>query len=245
VEIIFIGNEGVYIQADECAVVIDGLFGDGAQVEGFADTPRETLDAVENGTDPFTNVRLILATHYHPDHFDPHSVARHLTRNPDSVFLSTPQCSELLETADGFLAFADRIHIVDPAGGVRETVNLGGVRVDVFGLSHGKVNYADVEHLGLIVHLDGKRIIHLGDGIIHEKSLRLVGVFDETIDVAFLPFWFLTYPFGQRLMSGRFKPEHVFAIHIPVKERDSLSRAIAAFSTEAVPLVLSGTRYQR
>ena len=44
-----------------------------------------------------------------------------------------------------------------------ETVSLepGGVRVDAFGLSHGKGNYGDVEHLGLVVEVGAVAVLTL------------------------------------------------------------------------------------
>ena len=46
----------------------------------------------------FAGVDLILASHFHGDHFDAASVARHLRANPEAVFLSTNQAvAELCE----------------------------------------------------------------------------------------------------------------------------------------------------
>jgi hypothetical protein len=89
----------------------------------------------------------------------------------------------------------------------------------------------------LIVSLEGATVVHLGDGIIAEKSLREAGVLDASIDIGFFPFWFLTYPFGRRLIEGGFRPRHLFAVHIPPAHEVRLVREIGEFDPRAVPLV--------
>jgi hypothetical protein len=86
------------------------------------------------------------------------------------------------------------------------------------------------------VTLDGREVVHLGDGIIDEKALRRAGLVDHAVDVGVLPFWFLTYPFGKRLMARAFRPRAVFACHIRVHEREQVVGEIASW-IEAVALV--------
>lgn len=233
--ITYVGNEGVCVAAETRAVLIDALFGDG--VPAYTTTPRAVVDMVETARPPFDRVTAALATHFHPDHFNAHSTSRFLKHSTASEFVSTSQACELLEDTPAFDTIAHRIHAVSPGEGERETVSVDGVRIDAFGLSHGKVNYGDVEHLGFLVYVGGLSVLHLGDGMIAERSLRSAGVLDEDIDVAFLPFWFLTYPFGRRLLSGGLAPRHVFAIHIPPAHERRLVAEVAAFAPEAVPLV--------
>ena len=220
----FVGNEGVLVRVGGRAILIDALFGDG--VAAYTTTPRAVTDSVEMSRPPFDSVDVALATHFHPDHFNPYSTGRFLQHSPESSFVSTGQAVDMLvEKLPGFDALAQRIHSVAPREGVRESLTVAGVVVDAFGLSHGKVNYGDVQHLGLMVGLGGVTILHLGDGVISERSLRSAGVLDRHIDVAFLPFWYLTYPFGRRLMESTLTPTRVFAVHIPTAGRASTDRA--------------------
>ena len=114
--------------------------------------------------------------------------------------------------------------------------DVGKIHIETFGLSHGKVHYADVQHLGIVVTLGGRSVIHLGDGIIDEKSLRAAGMLDRTLDVGVLPFWFLTYPFGRRLVSNGFRPRAIFAVHVRMNEREKVAGEIASW-IDAVPLL--------
>ena len=120
--------------------------------------------------------------------------------------------------------------------------DFGPVHVLAFGLSHGKVHYADVQHLGFLVSLGGRTVLHLGDGIIDEKALRAAGVLDRVIDVGVLPFWFLTYPFGRRLVSNGFRPRAIFAVHVRMNEREKVTAEIASW-IDATPLLLPMERY--
>jgi L-ascorbate metabolism protein UlaG (beta-lactamase superfamily) len=208
VRITFVGNEGVLVEAGAGAgtgaILVDALFGDG--IPAYTTTPRAVIDAIERARTPFDNIRVALATHFHPDHFNAHSATRFLRSSPRSAFVSTPQsCQRLEERMAQGDSLATRVHALSPAEGEMTTLSFSGITVGAFGLSHGKVNYGDVEHVGFLVDLDGVTVLHLGDGIIAKRSLAAAGVLDRTVDVAFLPFWYLTYPFGQKLMREGFR----------------------------------------
>ena len=238
-ELTYLGCEGVLVRGRTGSVLIDGLFSDEAAPFGMPDA--DALDTMRRARPPFDAVDAILATHHHADHFDAGAVATYLDANPRAVFVSTSQAAAELRAATGD-AFAGRIHELAATEGVVGGVNVGGIRVDGFGLSHGKVHYGDVEHLGLLVTIDGRRVLHLGDGIIDEKSLRSAGVVDGAIDVAVVPFWFLTYPFGRRLAERGFRPRVIFAVHIRVAEREQVVREVETWPN-AVALTAPLSRF--
>jgi len=240
-KIIFVGNEGVLVRGARASILVDALFGDGAGQ--FATTPREVIDAVENGHDPFAGVDLILATHHHEDHFNAQSTVRHMTRNPASRLLCTPQTASLIEKCGpGSDGLTGRIHVLQPREGVSQVVEIAGARVEAFGLSHGRAGYADVQQFGFVVDAGDGSFVHLGDGIIHERTLDTAGVLDRPIDAGFLPFWYLTYPFGIRLVTDRFRLGRTFGVHVPPSDSAELTARIAASFPDAVALVdpLSG-----
>lgn len=213
--------------------MVDALFG--READGYHTPPPDALAAVHGAGAPFDGVDVALATHFHEDHFDPGAVARYLRASERTRFLSTPQAVERLLALAPELA--SRAEAVDAPEGVRVGREVGGVRVEAFGLSHGKVNYADVEHVGWVAVVQGRTVVHLGDGIIDEKTLRRAGLLDGRIDVGVLPFWFLTYPFGKRLVARAFRPRSIFACHIRTHEREQVIEAIGSWLEGAVPLV--------
>jgi L-ascorbate metabolism protein UlaG (beta-lactamase superfamily) len=243
VQITFVGNEGVLVEAGRQSVLIDALFGDGAAA--FTSAPRALIDAVETARPPFGDVAAALATHVHPDHFNPYSANRFLQHSPSSHLVSTEQAIALLEAkSPDFDTLVDRVHAVAPREGEVRAIEIGGVAVSAFGLSHGKVNYGDVQHLGLLVELEGASVLHLGDGVIAERSLRDAGVLERRIDVALVPFWYLTYPLGRRLMETALRPQRTFAVHIPPEHERRLVEAVGDFDPKAVPLVEPMSRHR-
>ncbi len=236
----YLGCEGVLVRSDAGTVLIDGLFG--AEAIPFAVPAPSALEDLRHARPPFDGADAVIATHYHGDHFNPGAVADYLRASPRTRFVSTPQAvGRFIDHAGA--AFVDRVHALPPVDGVREVVEVNGVGIEGFGLSHGRVNYADVEQLGIVVRLGGGTVLHLGDGIIDEKSLREAGVVDETADVGFFPFWFLTYPFGKRLLQRGLRPRAVFAVHIRVSEREQLVNEILA-AGDALPLTEPLSRFR-
>jgi L-ascorbate metabolism protein UlaG (beta-lactamase superfamily) len=236
----YVGCEGVLVRSASESVLIDGLYGDEAIPFGVPAPP--VLERLRDARPPFNHINLILATHFHADHFDATAVARHLRANPATHFASTPQATvQVLEATHGTLGH--RVHSLAAGEGVVVARDIGNIHIEAFGLSHGKVHYADVQHLGLVVTLGGRSVIHLGDGIIDEKSLRAAGVLDRTIDVGVLPFWFLTYPFGRRLVSNGFRPRAIFAVHVRESEREKVAAEIASW-IDAVPLLVPMESYE-
>lgn len=236
----YVGCEGVLVRSDSGSVLIDGLYGEEAAPFGVPDA--SVLDRLRDAKPPFDHIDVILATHFHGDHFDPTAVARHLRANPNAHFISTTQATvQVMEATHGLLGH--RVHGIQADEGVIVQRDVGSVHVEAFGLSHGKVHYADVQHLGFLVSMGAHSLIHLGDGIIDEKALRAAGAMDRDIDVGVLPFWFLTYPFGKRLVSGSFRPRALFAVHVRVNEREKVSGEITSW-IDATPLLVPMEQYE-
>ena len=236
----YVGCEGVLIRSPSGSVLIDGLYGEEAAPFGVPDPA--VLECLRDGRPPFDRIDVVLATHHHADHFDAPAVARHPRGSPGTHFASSAQAAiQVMEATHGM--FAHRIHSLSPGEGEVIARDIGPVQVEAFGLSHGKVHYADVQHLGLSVRLGDRSVIHLGDGIIDEKSLRAAGMLDRALDVGVLPFWYLTYPFGRRLVSNGFRPRTIFAVHVRTNERKKIAGEIASW-IDAVPLLSPMERYE-
>jgi len=238
--LLYLGCEGVLARAGGVAVLIDALFGE--EAAPFTMPGAAVLAALRSARPPFDAVDAVIATHAHGDHFDPDAVAGYLRASPRTHFVSTPQAVARLSSAVGE-SLSGRVHAVPPVEGKRRAVVVGGVTVECFGLSHGRVHYADVEQNGVLVRLGERSLVHLGDGIIDEKALRAAGVVDEATDVGVLPFWFLTYPFGRRLAERGFRPSARFAVHIRVSEREQLINEVRE-TGDAIPLIEPMTHYR-
>ena len=174
----------------------------------------------------------MLVSHRHLDHFHPESVGRYLARSPQATLVSSPQVTA--ELAAGFRDYAtvsSRVRTVAPALGSRVAVPQPGVDVVILGVGHGTGRHAQVQNLGHLIKVDGRAFLHLGDASTEDRTiferLRLV---DDSIDVAFLPVWFLTDSAGQAIVRELIKPRRIVAIHMPTRAtQDTILRARRAF----------------
>lgn len=223
-EITYVANEGFLIQSGDQKVLIDALFREG--VAGYATVPPTWRDKLEIAQAPFDGVDLILVSHFHADHLDPQSVARHLENNPDAVLISSPQVTERVLAA--FLDKPDvqrRIRTVAPQGSERIRQTVGRIGLEVMHVTHG-ARRASIQNLGQIVTLGGKKVLHIGDSEATAEDFRRLQLAKESIDVALLPFWYLTDLESATLVKKYIHPKHIIAMHIPPAEADKWTRRI-------------------
>ena len=217
-ELLYLANEGVIVSDGGRRVAIDALFGDG--LPDYPAVPAAERAALEGGRGDFGQIDLLLATHAHADHFDPAAVARHLAANPDALFVSTPAAvAALLALPDGS-AFAERTRGLLPAeGAARETIAWRGIRVTAFNLHHGRELVTPVDHLGFLVELGGRRIVHLGDteATLAELTAAL-GRERGRIDLLLVPYWRLLPADDRAGLRRALEPKRLAAFHLPRPE---------------------------
>ena len=209
-ELTYLGNDGVLISAAGRKVVIDALYGDG--LPGYVTLPVPHRDKLELAQAPFDGIDLILATHYHRDHFDAGAVALHLARNPKAVFVSTEQAvAKLREQVDDFSTLEKRVHALAPEEGRPVRLEPGGIALTVLNLHHGRGR--DVQNLGFIVELGGTTFLHTGDTLASAEDLAKYDLFEKTFDVALLPFFQL-----DAALSNSIRARRVVALHLPAAD---------------------------
>lgn len=210
VEVRYLGNEGFLLVAGESKVLIDALYGGG--IRGYPAVPADIRSRAEAAEGEFAGVDLVLASHFHGDHFDAPAVARHLRANPDARFVSTRQAAERLR--DQASELADRASGFWPEDGAREAVEHAGIRVTALRLHHGSV---PAQNLGLIIELAGVKLIHLGDTAITAAELRPLALRKEAIDVALVPYWLIDRSSYQSTLD-ELGARHIVAMHLPVPD---------------------------
>ncbi len=211
----YLGNEGFLLESGGKRVLIDALQGDGIRDYVTLDPIRREI--LERAQAPFGHMDLILATHYHRDHFNPVSVVRCLASNPSARFVSTEQAaSEAMEAAPDARALRSRIRGVHPKAGEKVRVPLDGIGLEVMNLHHGKGSTA--QNLGLIVELNGIRILHTGDTQATPAEFIDYGLANEPFQLVFLPFWFLLEPDWSKAVR---KAERIVAMHVPALNADA------------------------
>jgi L-ascorbate metabolism protein UlaG (beta-lactamase superfamily) len=213
VSVTFLANEGVMLSAGSKKVLIDALFQ--KYGPGFAIPADSTQTALASARAPFDSVDLVLVTHRHGDHFHPASVATHLRANPRATLLTSQQVIDSLRHHVGpndeiRRRFMPRT--TKPGTRRRETVN--GISVELLGLPHGHWRNRHVEHLGYIVELGGRRVLHVGDTDIGADAFRPFRLDTARIDVALLPQWMVTSDNGREVIRRWIRPKQVVAFHV-------------------------------
>ena len=225
VEITYLANEGLLIQAGETGVVIDGLFRAG--VSGYARVPAAELEKLETAGAPYDKVKLLLVSHYHGDHFDAKSVARHLEHNPKARLISSEQVVEQVRAA-AKSEVKPRIESVDPKDADKVATESSGVKIEFLKLSHGTGRFAKIANLGHIIELNGIRILHIGDAELNDKTREPLEKHAKGVDVACIPYWLLLSERGREFVLESLAPRHIVAIHVPPKEADDVTARIHA-----------------
>jgi L-ascorbate metabolism protein UlaG (beta-lactamase superfamily) len=209
-EIVPIANAGVLLRCGADAMLVDALFREG--VAGYETVAAAQRDALETGAGPFAGVRLILATHGHRDHFDPQAVARHLERNPRAEFWGTRET-------------AGSVRILHPLR-VREIGRhaaraFEGGRVTFFPVPHNAPHRTTVEHSALLVEFCGQGVFFSGDAELEPVDFGTVREARPRIDVAVVPWWFLTARAGRTIVDTILQPAALWAVHGDLRDREA------------------------
>lgn len=211
--ITYIANEGVLIEAGGKKVVIDGMF---RHLAGYPRPSDATRSDMENALGPFAGVDLVLATHYHGDHFDARVVRSHLAANRKATFVSVRQVTATLaQVSPGFEQVASRVLEVTPEFGQRKDKRASEIDLSVIRLRHGNTMNA-----AFLLNVGGVKILHVGDS---DGTVANFDGFDlqkEGIDYAFVPYWYALDAEGRTVIREHIAAKHVFFFHIPEDNPD-------------------------
>lgn len=216
VRISYLANEGFLLESGGVKVLVDALFGDG--LRGYPVVPPALRAEIEGARGRFAGVDLVLASHYHGDHFDAAAVARHLEANPGAVFLSTPQAVTRLRRELGPAAAGRELIAALPAEGETVRLELPGVTVDTLNLHHGRDRRPLVENLGLRIRIGGLLLLHVGDTEAGEADLRPYRAALEPVDVWLLPSWLLGEPPWQDARERAAGADRLIVMHLPAPD---------------------------
>ena len=200
-----IHNAGFLITVGDKRVLIDAIY------TGY---PGGILKPILESQPPFDGVELIIATHDHPDHFDPELVRGYLQVNPETQFVSNPAAVEALLALDTGLR--PRLTAVDLGAGDVQQLNIAGVELEAMHLSHGMPG---ILNLGFIISLDGVTLFHMGDmdpAVVSVSDLQAYGLPGKRIDIAFIhEYLFAEEQFHTHVTEG-IQARHLIPMHFPV-----------------------------
>ncbi len=217
VDITFLANEGFMITTENKGVLIDGLFRKG--VPGYGTVPPEWQEKIETAQAPFDGVDIILVSHWHADHFDPEAAVRYLSSNPKAILISSRQVvGSMARVLSGRTDLNERVRAVSIEGDEHEDLTIAGIGLEIQPVSHGEGRFASIENLGHIVTIGGKRILHIGDSDAGDEELERLRWSGKKLDIAIVPYWYLTNERRQDLVRKHINADHIIATHVPPDE---------------------------
>ena len=218
--ITYIGNEGVFISDGTKAVLIDGLHREYGPEYLFP--PPELLSAMEQARPPFDQVRVLLVSHVHGDHFHPESVGLHLRSNPKATLVTDAQkAADIARNYSAHESVRAQVHEATPEWKQTIAFEKDGIRVKLLGMKHGSDRFWWMKNLGHIVEIGGKKFFHFGDADVADENFAAFNLPAEKIDVAFVPYWFLLSDEGRRIVRERIAAKSVIAVHIPPRTAEA------------------------
>lgn len=212
--ITFLANEGVLLSDGGRKVLIDALFGDYGPA--FARPADSTQRQLEQARPPFDAVHVVLVTHRHGDHFGAREMALHLQSDPTATLVAPAQ---VIDSLQQYLPARQlpqaRLRGTTVAEGTRRRETINGVTIDLLGIPHGGGRLRrQPEHLGYLVDIGGRRILHLGDSGTDEDAFAALRLDTARIDIALLADWMVDGAEGRGLIARYIKPREIVAIHL-------------------------------
>ncbi len=230
--ITYLANEGIMVSAGQQHVLVDALFR--SRIPGYDHHEPNIQTKLESAKDPFDKINAILVTHYHADHFSAEAVTQHLLNNKSTVLVTSEQVAEQMQTNTS--AYGDVKSQIRPHAPTDDAINIdetSGVRIEVIKLSHGGGRFAETQNMGFIIHLGGKRILHIGDSQVSKACFGPLKKFAHGVDVACIPHWMLESKRGAAFIRDEVQPKHIVAFHIMPEHDQAVSARILANLPEA------------
>lgn len=233
--ITYIANEGVLIEKGDQKVLIDALFDE--FYEAYLSPTEATREMMISGEIPYDQVNAVLTTHIHRDHFEPTIAGDFLKEHLESKFLSTAQAGNSLKEYEHYEQLANRI-ITHEKGTFTLTDEVNGIKVYSFFTEHSP----GIENMGFVFEIGGSSILHLGDSNIDLERFKQLNLKQYNIDVALVPYWYMSDEVGQKIINEEIKAEQLVGIHFPKAPSSMVLKTIEVNYPEATVFKTPGER---
>jgi len=236
IEVRYVANAGVLLTIDGRKVLIDGPIRDG--IPPYTTPSADERARLEAARPPYDGIAAILITHWHEDHFSPDAAAAHLRSSPGTVLISSREVVDRVREAAPDLPAA-RFRPTTPAPGSSTIVELEGLRVHVLRIRHNPARRLPAEHVGFLVQ-GTRTALHIGDADPGADNFSVLAGL-PAVDVAVVPFWFLTDAGTATATVARvIRPRHMVGLHLPAGDAEKAARTLQERSLTATLLRVPG-----
>ena len=245
-------NSGLYFSCNGTGIFIDGIHG-GADV-GFSPVHPETVRQCAGRIGIFADLKALLFTHCHSDHFDPEAVSRLIvpagasagasSPTPPSVpslFLCTPE-SPVPRTHPGIT-----VEKAGPSGNGSLRFGIGSFDIYAVKTRHdGGKPLCFTPHLSFVINTPEETFLTAGDAVFTEDAAAVIpGLCRHPVKAAFVnPYQLLLE--SDREFLKNLSPECNVLIHLPKPEDDKYTvkilydNAVKKYPVQMPKLLLPG-----
>ena len=232
----YVANAGVLLTIDGRKILIDAPIRDG--IPPYTTPSADERARLEAARPPYDGIAAILITHWHEDHFSPDAVAAHLRSSARTVLISSREVVDRVRQAGPDLPAA-RFRPVTPAPGSSTVAELEGLRVHVLRIRHNPARRLPAEHVGFLVQ-GTRTALHVGDAESAAGNFSVLAGL-PAVDVALVPFWFLTDAGTATATVARaIRPRHMVGLHLPDGDAEQAARTLQARGLKATLLRTPG-----
>jgi L-ascorbate metabolism protein UlaG (beta-lactamase superfamily) len=213
IDVRYVANSGMLITVSGVHFLIDAPIRDG--IAPYAASSADERGRLEEARAPYDDIAAILVTHWHEDHFSAEAVASHLSRNPRTVFVSSQEVVDRLRGVAPSLPAA-QTRAITPAPGQAEQTEVHGIPIRVLRLRHNPSRRTPEQHVGFLVGAS-ENVLHVGDADPAADNFTALRS-QPAIDLALLPFWYMTDRANRQMVARAIRPARVIAMHVPAAD---------------------------
>lgn len=232
----YVANSGMLVTAAGRRFLIDAPIREG--IAPYATSSAAERGLLEGARAPYADVDAILITHWHEDHFSPDAVAGHLSSNPRTLLISSPEVVDRVRTAAPGLPAA-QLRAVLPAPGSSERVAVGGVDVHVLRIRHNPTRRLPEQHVGFLIG-GPSPVLHVGDADPKADNFAVLRTL-PAVDLACLPFWYVTDVTNRLMVGEAIRPRRIVAMHVPPRDAAEVASTLLEARVRAVVAATPGS----
>jgi L-ascorbate metabolism protein UlaG (beta-lactamase superfamily) len=224
-DVTYLANAGFLIQSGRYSVLIDAFLRE--PVEMYAGLPDEVYKPLVNALPPFDKLTIVLVSHNHPDHVQMRGLEKYLSKNNQAQLMTSPEVLLGLQAqARDFESILHRVNAIPTRPGEVNKILQEEMSIEFFQLEHsGKIEQEGV-NMAHLLEIGGVRILHVGDAKPSPENFAPFHLERRAIDVAIVPFWYLSQNVGVRVLQEQINPRNVILCHVPPSELEKLGEAM-------------------